>query len=70
MNSTGKKMRKFISYLKRTIVNKLCAIALVVMGLISTKIGDDSNFLVFAIIFGVILFTAKDDCMMFGKNES
>ena len=46
----------------KTLKNKLAALALVGCGLVPTILEGDASVLLFAIVFGLPLFFAKDDC--------
>lgn len=46
-------------YFRRTYKNKLCAIAMIIIGIIATNIDNDATVLVFTLLFGLPLFFAK-----------
>lgn len=57
-----KKESRFHRYLRRTLWNKMMAIFLVGIGIISTLVSDgDCTFLLFTLVFGVpLVFVRKD----------
>lgn len=55
MNSI-KISRRFKRYIRRTIKNKLCAVALILVGLFIVKLTGDGTALAFFIIIGIPLF--------------
>ena len=54
-------MKKFVKYMERTIKNKLYALTVVILGLISLPVLEDGTFLLITILIGAALFFAKDD---------
>lgn len=48
--------------MKKTLKNKLAAIALIGVGIIPTLLEGDASFLVSASLFAVPLFLSKNDC--------
>lgn len=53
---TEKYIRKFVKYIRRTLRNKLCAIALIMVGIILRFISNDITFLVFTLLIGMPMF--------------
>lgn len=51
----------FVDYMMRTIKNKLVAIGLFILGLVSLSIVEEGTFLLLTILMGAALFFAKDD---------
>lgn len=60
MNNRAKTNRTMRN-IKRTIKNKLCAIALLMVGLVPLMVYQDGTFLAFAAVIGLPLFFAKDN---------
>ena len=54
-------MKKFIKTTRRTWKNKLCAIALLIIGALATSIDGDATMMVFLMIIGTPLFLAKEN---------
>lgn len=64
MNSkVNKCIRKLASYMRRTFKNKLCAIALVIMGVLAMKLSGDATFLVLIAMIGVPMFFMNKNCI-------
>ena len=61
---TNEHMNRFKKYIRRTYKNKLCALALIILGLIFTSVSNDITVLVFLSILGVPLFFAKKNYIM------
>lgn len=58
----NKYTERFINYMQRTIKNKLYALLVFIVGLISVPVLDgDGTFLLLTIFMGLALFFAKDD---------
>lgn len=57
-----KHAKKFVRYMLETYKNKLAAIVMLAMGVVSAKISDDATFLVFTIIFCTPLFFVRKNC--------
>ena len=53
--------RNFINNMERTIKNKLFALAIIILGMVSVPILEEGTFLVFTILIGLALFFAKDN---------
>lgn len=49
---------------KELLKNKLCALVLILIGLVPILIERDGTFFIFALIFGLPLFFAKENCIM------
>lgn len=47
--------------IRRTYKNKLCALALIILGIIATSIDRDATVLVLTLLFGLPLFFAKQN---------
>ena len=47
--------------IRRTYKNKLCALALIIVGIFTTIIDNDATFLVFALLIGISLFFSKQN---------
>ncbi len=60
MNTAIKKIKQ---YFQRTYKNKMYAMVLILAGIFSMKIADDSTFLIFALILGVPLFLTGKELM-------
>ena len=58
-----KDKKRIKQYFRRTAKNKIFAIALIIIGLLSSKIDNDSTFLVLTIIVGLPLFFARYNWM-------
>lgn len=48
--------------MKKTLKNKLAAVALMMVGMVPTLLEGDASFLVSASLFAVPLFISKNDC--------
>lgn len=53
---TEKYIRKFVRHIRRTLRNKLYAIALIMVGIILRFISNDITFLVFTLLIGIPMF--------------
>ena len=60
MKRKERNRRRFVRYIRRTLANKVCAVALALAGIVVTKIDGDATFLVFALMFGVPMFFAHE----------
>lgn len=47
----------------KTLKNKIVAIALIIIGVLSAYISKDSTFLVFSLMIGAFLFISKENCI-------
>lgn len=56
-----RKMRKVVNNVRRTIKNKLCAIGLIIIGLLSLRIDGDGTFLLLTILIGLGLIFIEED---------
>lgn len=57
-----KKESRFRRYLRRTLWNKMMALSIIGIGIITSLVSDgDCTFLLFALVFGVPLFLARKD---------
>ena len=54
-------MKKLIKTTRRTWKNKLCAIALFIIGALATSIDGDATMMVFLMLIGTPLFFARDN---------
>ena len=62
MNKLTRSIRRFVRYIRRTWKNKLLALAMLVIGIVSMKLTNDGTFLVFVLMtFGPIFF-ANENC--------
>lgn len=48
-------------YIKRTWKNKIMALLIILIGILSVSIDGDATFLIFAIICGSFIFFAKEN---------
>lgn len=53
--------KTFKRYFRRTYKNKLCALAMIILGIIATSIDRDATVLVLTLLFGLPLFFAKQN---------
>ena len=60
MTKKEKNRRKFVRYIRRTFVNKVCAVALALIGTLVTMLDGDATFLVLALMIGVPMFFAHE----------
>lgn len=63
IRNTTKYENRFVSYIRRTIINKICAITLIFAGVVSMKVSGDGTFLVLSILIGTPLFFANRNCI-------
>ena len=56
-----KYLRKFKEYMYETYINKLIAIMIIIIGILSTLPEKDGTFLVFALFMGITLFFEKEN---------
>lgn len=56
MKNFNKHITRFVDYINRTYINKLCAVALLICGMIPMTIENDSTALLILSIFAVPLF--------------
>lgn len=61
MNTMKRYMKKIKHNFRKTYKNKLLAIALMLLGVLSVGIENDGTFLLFVLIFAIPLFLAKDN---------
>lgn len=61
MNTMKRYIKKIKRNFRKTYKNKLVAIALLLLGVLSVGIENDATFLVFTLIFAIPLFLAKED---------
>lgn len=61
-----KHLKRFVRYLYRTRYNKILALVMIGCGLLTGKFGDGTGML-FALIFGVPLFFAKENHIYGGE---
>lgn len=61
MNNNTSIMGRIVNNLRRTYMNKLCAIALLICGTVPVMIDGDGTFLLFAGIIAIYMFFAKDN---------
>lgn len=55
---------RIIRHFRRTYKNKICVVALILIGILSTVISDDATVLVFTLLIGIPLFFVKDNFIM------
>lgn len=55
---------RIIRHFRRTYKNKICVVALILIGILSTIISDDATVLVFTLLIGIPLFFVKDNFVM------
>lgn len=60
MTRKERNRRRFVRYIRRTLVNKVCAVALALGGVLVTKLDGDATFLVLALMIGVPMFFAHE----------
>ncbi len=62
MNSkNGEIKRELVKYFRRTLKNKMAALALIAIGVILRVITGDATVLLFTLIFGIPLFLARQN---------
>jgi hypothetical protein len=54
--------KRFVRHMFETYKNKLAAIMMLAIGIVSAKISGDATFLVLAIVFCTPLFFVKKNC--------
>ena len=54
---------EIVDYFYRTILNKVVAIVLFLIGIASAKLSGDATFLVFATFISSVLFFSNDNCI-------
>lgn len=50
--------------IRRTYKNKLCALALIILGIIATSIDKDATVLIFTLLLGIPLFFSRKNQIM------
>lgn len=55
---------RIMRHLRRTYKNKICVLALILIGILSTIISNDATVLVFTLLIGIPLFFVKDNFVM------
>lgn len=60
MTRKERNRRRFVRYIRRTLANKVCAVALALGGVLVTKLDGDATFLVLALMIGVPMFFAHE----------
>lgn len=58
--------RNFVNYMVRTIRNKLFALAMIILGIVSVPVLEEGTFLLLSMLMGLALFFAKDDIFEMG----
>lgn len=53
------KKNGFARYIRRTLINKICALALILIGFVAMAISNDVTVLACTVIFALPLFFAK-----------
>lgn len=56
---TNKHNIEMVTYISRTFKNKICALALLICGIVSVYVVNDPTFMVFTLIGGVPLFLTR-----------
>ena len=56
--------QKFKRYIRRTYKNKICALALIIVGMGPIYLENDATFMVVALLFGIPLFFSKENHVM------
>lgn len=64
MNKKAGYKERIIRHFRRTYKNKICVVALILIGILSTVISDDATVLVFTLLIGIPLFFVKDNFVM------
>lgn len=59
IRTTKKYENRFVGYFHRTLINKITAIVLIGLGVLSTNVSGDGTFLVLSILIAIPLFFAK-----------
>lgn len=60
MKRKERNRRRFVRYIRRTFANKVCAVALALIGAVVMSLDGDATFLVFALMIGVPMFLAHE----------
>lgn len=63
-------IRKFVRYMYRTYKNKLCALALVLIGWLSTLIDNEGTAFVLCLMIAVPLFFTRNNWIVKIEKES
>ena len=61
MNTMKRYIKKIKHNFRKTYKNKLLAIVILLLGVLSVGIENDATFLVFTLIFAIPLFLAKEN---------
>lgn len=56
-----KMYKRFKRYIRRTYKNKLCALALIILGLLTVFIEYDATFFIVTLLIGIPLFLEKEN---------
>lgn len=56
--------KNLVRYIRRTMMNKLCAIGLLGLGWLSMTVSKDATFLVFTMLFAIPLFFSRKNYFM------
>lgn len=56
--------KRFRQYVKRTIKNKIVALMLIILGVLSVFIDGDCTFMIFAVTVSIALFFAKNNYIL------
>lgn len=59
----NKLIRRFVKYIKRTGINKLMAVLLVIVGCLPLWIDNDATLLIIMTLIAVPLFCTKNSCL-------
>lgn len=52
-------VKEIAKYVRRTRLNKICALSLIGLGCASVSINNDATFLIFTLLFGIPLFFSR-----------
>lgn len=62
MKTRNTLMRRFIKHMRKTYRNKIFSVGMILFGILAVWVTDgDGNALVWALLFGVPMFFAKED---------
>ena len=56
--------KRFRQYMKKTIKNKIVALILIILGVLSVFIDGDGTFMIFAVAVSIALFFAKNNYIL------
>ena len=64
MNKKENYKKKVVRHFRKTWKNKLCVLALIMLGLLTPIISGDATVLVFTLLIGIPLFFVKENFIM------